>query len=435
MIGFDTTANCAYRCTRCGICLEVCPTFIASGDESLSARGRISLAEALLEGRIGFTDGLADRLSRCLGCLACADICPSGVDPPLVFQSVKTRPSAGNNGHGLARFASRRMTAAGGRLTPALRLAISAGGALGGAAARNLFCRRQGWLRAAAALKRAPALPEVSLAHNAARRVAFFPGCATNLFFPQSGRDAITLINDTGADVITPEVLACCGLPLLSLGDAKAAREAALSNFRVLGSLEVDAIVTTCPTCAYALKLEMPRLLGKDQQDVNRVSDLVMDIHEYLVKNGAGNRRFSPVASRSEPGSQEKQLSVTWHDPCHLRFGLHVTAEPREIISGISGVEYVETGSGVVCCGGGGIFSLLHRDLALKIGRRRAENIALSGVDIVATGCPACRLQLDEALAAIGAPVRVMHTVELLAGRYGAKKLAISRQEERCRTT
>src|SRR5438132_550052 len=67
-------------CVHCGFCLQACPTFLATGDESDSTRGRIELMRALEAGELAPTDpGVALHLDRCLGCRGCEPVCPSGV--------------------------------------------------------------------------------------------------------------------------------------------------------------------------------------------------------------------------------------------------------------------------------------------------------------------------------------------------------------------
>jgi glycolate oxidase iron-sulfur subunit len=67
-------------CVHCGFCLQACPTFLATGDEADSPRGRIELIRALERGDLPPTDpSLAFHLDRCLGCRGCEPVCPSGV--------------------------------------------------------------------------------------------------------------------------------------------------------------------------------------------------------------------------------------------------------------------------------------------------------------------------------------------------------------------
>src|ERR1041384_5637471 len=69
-------------CVHCGFCLQACPTFLATGDEADSPRGRIELMGALEAGERGPpppVPGVALPLGRCLGGRGCEPVCPSGV--------------------------------------------------------------------------------------------------------------------------------------------------------------------------------------------------------------------------------------------------------------------------------------------------------------------------------------------------------------------
>jgi len=115
-------------CVHCGFCLQACPTFLATGDESDSPRGRIELMRALEAGELAPADpGVALHLDRCLGCRGCEPVCPSGVSygraleaarallterrgvPPLVRAALGALTGAAGGGtravYALARFA------------------------------------------------------------------------------------------------------------------------------------------------------------------------------------------------------------------------------------------------------------------------------------------------------------------------------------------
>jgi glycolate oxidase iron-sulfur subunit len=67
-------------CVHCGFCLPACPTYLATGDESASPRGRILLMRGLARGEIAADDpALNQHLDACLGCRGCEPVCPSGV--------------------------------------------------------------------------------------------------------------------------------------------------------------------------------------------------------------------------------------------------------------------------------------------------------------------------------------------------------------------
>src|SRR3989442_3689823 len=68
-------------CIHCGLCLEACPTYVATGDENDGPRGRIYLMRAVEEERLAIDSPSFERhIDRCLGCRACEAVCPAGVE-------------------------------------------------------------------------------------------------------------------------------------------------------------------------------------------------------------------------------------------------------------------------------------------------------------------------------------------------------------------
>jgi glycolate oxidase iron-sulfur subunit len=67
------------NCVHCGLCLDECPTYRISGDESNSPRGRLAIWRAISEGRLE-SDKMSDHYTdECVGCLACVSACPANV--------------------------------------------------------------------------------------------------------------------------------------------------------------------------------------------------------------------------------------------------------------------------------------------------------------------------------------------------------------------
>ena len=82
-------------CVHCGFCLPACPTYLATGDESDSPRGRILLMRALERGELAADDpGLVQHLDACLGCRGCEPVCPSGVGYGRGLEAARARISA-----------------------------------------------------------------------------------------------------------------------------------------------------------------------------------------------------------------------------------------------------------------------------------------------------------------------------------------------------
>ena len=76
-------------CVHCGLCLPTCPTYLTTGIEMASPRGRIYMMRAVEEGQAGISSVFVKHLDQCLGCLACQPACPSGVPYGRLLESAR----------------------------------------------------------------------------------------------------------------------------------------------------------------------------------------------------------------------------------------------------------------------------------------------------------------------------------------------------------
>jgi glycolate oxidase iron-sulfur subunit len=106
---------------------------------------------------------------------------------------------------------------------------------------------------------------------------------------------------------------------------------------------------------------------------------------------------------------------VTYHDPCHLKKSLGVAAQPRALLKANPDYVLKEMAESDWCCGCGGSFNLQHYETSAAIGKRKMKNIARTQCQVVATGCPACMLQITDMLSQAGMRVKVKHAVEIYA--------------------
>ncbi len=389
------------KCAKCGKCRSVCPVFIETGNESMVARGRISLADALRNGEVFHTERLRDYLLSCKKCLRCSSICPSGVDydfiiqtmiddlanhlgiwlvPRIIFRLFLTRRWLFNL---LLKTASIFQS-----LVPLKRHGTM----------RHLPYMLMGgrWIPP---LAKNPVLKKyrnTKKIHHPRMKVGFYVGCLINYVYTDIADAVVEVLNRLEVEVVVPPGQLCCGIPALSLGDAKTARKLAEVNVEVFEKAQVDFIINACATCGRTLKRDYPRILGDDSR---KFTDRVLDISEFIEKYFTCETK--PLGTK-----------ITYHDPCHLHWGQNISKQPRDILRRSSAFQEMETPER--CCGGGGVFNLLHYDLSMKIGEHKAKAIEKSGAEAVATGCPGCRLQIEDLLATRGSATKCTHTIQIL---------------------
>ena len=412
-------ADAVAICNRCGNCQAVCPVYAETRTEMGVARGRVQLAARILSAALPMDREAAAAISTCTTCMACEEACPSGV--PVVdivnaarAQIVETR--------GLSWV--KRVVFGGVKRPGVLRAAADAAARLQGAAfkpATNRDLRRLRFPYGLAARRAYPPLAARPFAHpgprrkaRAGTRVLLFPGCMVTYVYPGIGDAAVRVLERAGVDVVTPPAAACCGVPLEAHGDLQGAKDLARLQLDQLDGMEFDALVAACPTCTSSFVHRYPRLLADETRYAARAQALAArsyDITSYLVD-----------VLHADPPVGRLDAAVTYHDPCHLARGLGVTRQPRALLESIPGVRLSEMREPSRCCGGAGSFSLTHQELSLAIGARKAADIIATGAEVVATGCPGCRMQLADVLAQAGDSRPVVHAVELLAAAQGGAR-------------
>ncbi len=108
-------------------------------------------------------------------------------------------------------------------------------------------------------------------------------------------------------------------------------------------------------------------------------------------------------------------LTVTYHDACHLAHGQRVRQEPRELLRRIPGLKLVELGDSDLCCGSAGVYNLLEPGIADELLELKIARIAETGARLVAAANPGCLLQIAGGCRQRGLDVTLVHPVELLA--------------------
>ena len=396
-------------CVHCGFCLPTCPTYLLWGEEMDSPRGRILLMRAGHEEAGPITPAQVEAWDNCLGCMACVTACPSGVQYHKLIEDTRgqvERSEARTRTERLRRRAIFALFTHPGRLRPlvplvALQRRLHPERLLG-----DRLPRVRAMMRLApraglhAAVQR---LPEVTPARSPRRGTAgFLQGCVQRVFFGDVNAATVAVLAAEGWEVHAPRHPRCCGALQLHTGDDGEARELARRTIAAFESY--DVVVANAAGCGSAMK-DYGHLFRDDPAWGPRAEAFaarVRDVSELLAEH-------EPVAPR-----RPLDLSVAYHDACHLAHAQGVRAQPRALLRGIPGLELREPAEWEICCGSAGVYNLLKPEPAAELGRRKVANLVATGARVVAAANPGCALQIAAHAADLGQELRVVHPMELL---------------------
>ena len=403
----------ALYCIKCGACLNVCPVFgsVAGQTYGYIYQGGIG---AVLTAFLHGLDKAAEPASLCMGCRACAEVCPAHIDIPRMILRLRKKLVARKGMPLVERIAYRGILSHPARLDRAVSLGshlqspfVSQGEMIRRLPHPLSSLTRTISLPAASRLPLRQRMKSLSSPRPGAHpTVAFYAGCIARYAYPDTGEAVVSYLRECGAEPYYPPGQACCGAPALDAGDERSFIRLAKINIAALEEMSPDYIVTVCPGCAVMLQQEYPRLLAGDPEWGRRAEAV-----------SARVRDFSRLVLELTPSAEKKPsrgIRVTYHDPCYLKRGLGVSGEPRKLLER-EGFEIVEMNDADACCGFAGQFVLHYPELAGAVLKRKLDNIAATGVEVVVTDCIPCVLQLRGGLDKRNSNIRAVHIVEMVA--------------------
>lgn len=411
-------------CVHCGMCLPTCPTYRLTGQEASSPRGRLWLMKSVADGRLDLLDPEFDeQMYQCLNCRACEAVCPSGVHyGPLVeasraqLEQHRPRPLWQRVGRkvGLdfpfSRVSRMRTMVNGLRLYQRTGL---------GRLLRNTGVLRVLRLETLEAML--PPISEPPLVSGKESwkpaevedRVDLFNGCIMSTVFSNVNRATGRVLAHNHVATSVPATQQCCGALHVHSGMMNEARKLARTNIDAFEADGEAPIIVTAAGCGAALK-EYGFLLKDDPAyfaRAERFSNRVQDVSEYL-----GARTL--VAP-----THEVKGTVTYQEPCHLAHAQRITAQPRQLLAQVPGLELTEMKESSLCCGSAGIYNIIRKQMADDLGDRKAVNIAATCAGTVVTANPGCHMQLRTSLRRNGSEIPVRHIVEILDEAYGGPEV------------
>lgn len=350
---FEIDRRSVYKCVQCGTCRSVCPVFDVVGWESANTRGRMLIIKSLLEGRSPSEDVLSS-LASCTTCGICAAKCPAGVNPPEVVEAARTQLVK----CGITTEAQKKLKS----------VVLISGNSFGETK------DRKHWLPDTERLK----LPEKS-------EYVYFVGCFDSYRYPKFAKKTFEVLQLFGVTLLPDEQ--CCASPLLRTGFREEAEKVMERNLEQIRKIGAHTIITSCAGCYTTLKNNYPGELN------------VVSLPEFLAEH------------LEELKLKKLNLTVTYHDPCHLGRHNKIYDAPRKVIQAICTLKEMKNiKENSRCCGGGGGVRIGYPDISLELAKNRLKDVP-EGVDFIVTSCPLCVRNLRDA----GGNTEIIDLVELVA--------------------
>lgn len=419
----------ALACVHCGLCLASCPTYLETGNENDSPRGRIYLMRSIQQGRLSLDASVspAEHIDRCLGCRACETACPSGVQYGALLEHTRDHMEHNMRRSWFQRLLRRVMIEKVFPFPNRFRLALIPAVWAKRMDIGHLLPR---FMREA--LKLAPEslelrnLPEFSPAETTPSkgRIGLVSGCVMPVLFGGTHQSTIRLLNRMGYDVVIPRDQACCGALYAHSGQLEMARGVARVNLKAFEQADCGAVLINAAGCGSTLK-EYHHLLHGDTQHEDTAASFVekvRDLSEWMDEVGWGaldalleRGRLSAPRSQSKSSSSLFHVPTTFHDACHLAHAQGITRQPRDLVKAVAGEHYVELPESEICCGSAGSYNLTEPDMAGRLQRRKVSHIRKTEAHVVVTTNPGCILQIESGLKEQDyCDVRVMHLADYL---------------------
>jgi glycolate oxidase iron-sulfur subunit len=399
-------------CVHCGFCTATCPTYLLTGDELDSPRGRIYLIKEMLENDRPADARTAFHIDRCLSCLSCMTTCPSSVHYMHLVDHARVR---------IEETFKRR---AGDRLLRALlafvlpqprlfRAALRAG-LLAKPFARLFPERLRGLIAMAPKSLPAPSpvdAPQIFQAVGERKmRVALLNGCAQTVLDTAINEATVRLLTRHGVEVIVSEGAGCCGALPHHLGMRDHSHEFARRNIdawtRVIEQGGLDYIVINTSGCGVNVK-DYGHMFRDDPSVAAKaahISAICRDISEIV-----NLLDYAPL-------KEIPTLRVAYHSACSLQHGQKIVREPIDLLQS-AGFEIADVPEGHICCGSAGTYNLLQPELASRLLARKVANINSVAPQLIAAGNLGCMVQIRA-----GTNIPIVHTVELLDWASGGPK-------------
>jgi len=228
--------------------------------------------------------------------------------------------------------------------------------------------------------------------------------CLCDALYPQVGKAATGVLEKLGVEVDFPKAQTCCGQPAFNSGYQGDAKKAALSMIEAFADSEY--VVSVSGSCAGMIRHNYPALFKGTGHEAAAMAlvDKTYEFSEFLVDVLGVSDLPVKFAAKA-----------TFHNSCHTKRWLGITAPPQKIFGMVEGLEMIELPHAEDCCGFGGTFSVKMPHISSEMVKEKVEHVTSTGAEILVSLDMSCLMNIAGRLHREQGGVRPLHIAELLA--------------------
>ncbi len=376
----------AYGCSQCGYCIEECDQFYGRGWESQSPRGKWYWLREYMEGREKWDQFMVDTILVCTTCELCNLRCSAAL--PIEPSWMKLR--------GQLIHEKKMMT------FPPFEIMTAA-------------LQKEGDIWAGYRKDRSAWFPDdLKEKHGPGNKakVVYFAGCTASYVEHDIGMAGVRLLDAAGVDfTYLGEKETCCGTPMLVAGKWEVFAETVRRNIEAVKEVGADTVVASCPACDMMWRHVYPEWAEKLGIEYGIEAKHYTEVVAEKIK--AGEFAF--------PDRDGEEVTVTWHDSCHIGRASGVYEPPREVIEAIPNTKFVEMSHNrqVAHCCGSVLTLIKDPPVAADIGKTRLDEAIEAGAEKVLALCPCCQFQLRVSAEKKQLPIEVVDLARYAGAALG----------------
>ncbi|MEF3301860.1 (Fe-S)-binding protein [Paenibacillus sp. GYB003] len=431
-LNYDELTNCM----RCGFCQAACPTFLETGLEAASPRGRIALMKAVVDGVMKPDQSFREQMDLCLGCRACEPVCPADVKYGHLLEETRDSLEKHEEHRWFVKAVRKvafkemfpkpkRMKLVGKLLRTYQKSGLQK--VARGTGIMNLFPKNMRDME--------KILPEASgkgVVETLGTRVpakgekiatvGMFRGCLMDVMFTQTNLKTVRLLSEAGFEVVIPDTQNCCGALHAHSGEVDQAKSLARQNVRAFREAGVDYIASNAGGCG-ALLVEYDHLLHDEPDfadDAKWFASRVKDVSHLLLEKG----RLPEFRQPERAAADGRPFTITYQDSCHLRNVMRSSNAPRNLMKRVANVDFVELQGADRCCGSAGIYNIVQTEMANQILEHKMEHVKETNAHMLITSNPGCLLQMKLGIERenMSDQMEAVHIVDFLYDRIAESK-------------